>query len=271
MARMAVNNSLFFRTDKANIKHNTKVLRYPDGSYDLLCSTSADFGPEGWETAGLHSKPGKRSRKERQTADPQGEDLERSMRRARAKVRRLALANDFRWFVTLTLDQQQIDRYDMAAVTRKLNAWLSNLVQRHGLSYVLVPEHHKDGAIHFHGFMSDCPALQAVEAVGHKDKGGHQVYNLARWALGFSTAIELYGDYHAAVAYVCKYIGKQPEKIGGRWYYSGGLLRQPVEEYFDLDFRDVLGTYGDRGFQVEVPGRTMVVVNGIREGNTPCE
>ena len=57
--------------------------------------------------------------------------------------------------VTLTLDQTQVDRYDMAAITRKLNAWLSNQVQRRGLIYVLVPERHKDGAIHFHGFFND--------------------------------------------------------------------------------------------------------------------
>lgn len=186
------------------------------------------------------------------------------MRRARAQVRRLALANEFRWFVTLTLDQKVVgDRCDPANVVRRLNTWLSNMVQRQGLRYVLVPERHEKGGIHFHGFFNDLEALRAVDS-GHYDKKGHKVYNLVRWSLGFSTAIELYGEYHHAVAYVCKYIGKDSEKIGGRWYYSGGALEAPKEQYADLDFRDVLATYGEKAFQVEVPGKTIAVVNGIR-------
>lgn len=139
-------------------------------------------------------------------SEAQAEDQERSMRRARAKVRRLALANSFRWFVTLTLDPQKVDRYDPAAVVRKLNQWCSNQVKRRGLRYILVPERHKDGALHFHGFFSD--SLEAVPS-GHTDKQGHEIFNLPGWNLGFTAAIEVYGDYAGAVAYVCKYIGKQ--------------------------------------------------------------
>ncbi len=36
------------------------------------------------------------------------------------------------------------------------------------------------------------------------------MYNLPQWTLGFTDrARQLYGDYHAAVGYCCKYIGKQ--------------------------------------------------------------
>ena len=103
------------------------------------------------------------------------------MRRARAKVRRLALSNDFRWFVTLTLDPQKVDRYDPAAVVRKLNQWCSNQVKRKGLCYILVPERHKDGALHFHGFFND--ALEAVDS-GHKSKDGRPHIQPTRLDLG---------------------------------------------------------------------------------------
>ena len=136
----------------------------------------------------------------------EGADMERSMRRARAKLRRLALANDFDYFVTLTLDPARIDRYDSAAITRALGWWADNMVRRHGLRYVLVPERHKDGAFHFHGFMAG-PGLKAVDS--GKKWNGRTVYNLPQWTLGFTTAEQLYGDYHAAVGYCCKYIGKQ--------------------------------------------------------------
>lgn len=163
----------------------------------------------------------------------EGEDKERSMRRARAKLRRLALANDFEYFVTLTLDGAKIDRYDPKAVVKALGQWSDNMVRRHGLRYILVPERHKDGALHFHGFMGG-RGLKATDSGVEWD--GRPVYNLPQWTLGFSTAQRLYGDYHAAVGYCCKYIGKQGERPAGRWYYSGGALAEPVKEYLEMDY-----------------------------------
>lgn len=163
-----------------------------------------------------------RSAEEEAAAKAANED--RARRRARARVRDLALANEFTHFVTLTLDQRQTDRYDMQEIGRRLRRWLSNQVQRRGLRYVLVPERHKDGAIHFHGLMAG--GLELVDS-GHTDRQGHKVYNLLDWKLGYSTAIALYGNYAQAVSYTCKYIGKQGEKPGGRWYYSGGDLAAP--------------------------------------------
>ena len=171
------------------------------------------------------------------------------------------MCNAFSYFVTLTLDPSKIDRYDFPTVSHKLKTWLDNNVRRRGLVYILVPELHKDGAIHFHGFFND--ALPAVDSgtlcsVPGKKKpcrprsqnqreewlaaGAHVVFNLPRWSLGFSTAIELYGEYSAAVGYVCKYIGKGSKKIGGRWYLSGGALQRPVIELSDdLCCADLVG------------------------------
>ena len=173
---------------------------------------------------------------------------ERAQRRARVAVRDLGLCNEWEYFVTLTLDRQRIDRYDAAEVVRHLNRWLDNRVRRNGLAYVLVPERHKDGAIHFHGFFN--AALSAVDS-GHKDSGGHAVYNLPSWGWGFSTAIALYGDRAAAVGYCCKYIAKQQEKIGGRWYYSGGALRRPEVEWVDADFEVLRDTEGAQIFSID--------------------
>ena len=65
------------------------------------------------------------------------------------------------------------------------------------------------------------------------------------WKLGFSTAIELYGEYRSAVGYVCKYISKAQEKIGGRWYYSGGQLDKPSVSLTDIDFDAFLSDNND--------------------------
>jgi hypothetical protein len=246
-------------TPSHSIQHFAKVYTYPGGIRDFVASSSPDFVEPGYELSKDLPKVKNGSRK---TLDPKGEDLERSMRRARACVRRLALANEFRWFVTLTLDQSKIDRYDPAVIVRKLNQWCSNQVKRKGLKYILVPERHKDGAIHFHGLFSD--SLEFVDS-GVKDGQGHAIYNLPGWTLGFTAAIELYGDYAGAVAYVCKYIGKQGEKPAGRWYYSGGDLSKPEVSYAEISPDELMREYGDKAFSIFVPGRKIAVVNGVKE------
>lgn len=185
------------------------------------------------------------------------------MRRARANVRQLALANEFAWFVTLTLDPEKINRYDPVEVVRKMSQWCDNRVRRKGLKYILVPEHHKDGAIHFHGFFND--ALQAVPA-GLKDKSGHEVYNLPDWSLGFTRAVRLYGDYHAAVGYTCKYIGKGTGKIGGRWYYSGGDLARPEEREIDLSYHELMEAQDEEFREQYGQGWIKVTPRGIVAG-----
>lgn len=260
------------------IRYYAKVYTYPDGTQDVVAASKPLFHEKGWEAK---QRPGA-AQKGRETAQggpevadagqpeersddaaKRAENEARSMRRARARVRRLALANDFKWFVTLTLDPAKVDRMEGAAVVRKLNVWCSNQVQRRGLKYILVPERHKKGGIHFHGFFND--ALEAVPS-GHYDKAGHPIFNLPQWDLGFTTAIELYGDYPQAVAYTCKYIGKQGEKPAGRWYYSGGDLREPTETLVDISAGDLVEAFGRRAWSLEIPGGAIAGVNGLKGG-----
>lgn len=247
--------------DGSAVRHFAKVYTYPSGVQDIVASSSPDFGPKGWEKSADNAKRcAPAGAHKRKSSEPCGEDLERSMRRARAKLRRLALANDFRWFVTLTIDPEKCDSFDGAAVVKKLNAWCSNMVQRRGLRYILVPERHQSGRIHFHGFFNDC--LEVVDS-GHMDRQGHVIYNLPQWSLGFTTAIELYDEYTRAVGYVCKYVGKQGEKPAGRWYYSGGDLREPEVTFAEISPAELAAEYGDRAFVFYPPGKQMAVVNGI--------
>lgn len=205
---------------------NSIVYTYPGGQMDIICASDMVFHGQGWEES--CAKPVEKAKRQKGKKS-EGDDMLRSMRRARANLRRLALSNDFQYFVTLTLDPAKIDRYDGAAVTRALSHWCDNMARRHGLRYVLVPERHKDSAFHFHGFFAGS-GLQAVDS-GHTDKRGHTIFNLPQWTLGHTAAIALYDDYASAVGYVCKYIGKQDgERPLGRWYYSGGALKAPAKE-----------------------------------------
>lgn len=256
-----------------------KVRIYPDGSYDIIVANveAFDLSPKPPKTAKNSNVPRETSTKAdgecKQKEPPKPENVERAMRRARAKVRQLALANEFEWFVTLTLDPAKINRYDPKEVVRKMSQWCDNRVRRKGLKYILVPEHHRDGAIHFHGFFNG--ALEAVDS-GLTDKNGHKVFNLPDWTLGFTRAVRLYGDYHAAVGYTTKYIGKGHGKIGGRWYYSGGDLAQPEEREIDLNCYELMECqteefkeqYGCGWFRA-TPGGFFAGLNGMK-GDMKC-
>lgn len=259
------------------IQHNAQLKVYPDGSAAVLCCNRRIFREAGFE----ERRPPKRDSAAALAADaeaaaeeaaagegagaPDPENIARARRRARAALVDLARSTPFRYFVTLTLDKEQISRYDEGEVVRRVGNWLDNHVRRYGLAYVLVPEHHKDGAIHFHGLFTDGLTMAdsgtVKLAAGGKPKrprsaaqraawlaeGGHVVYNITEWAFGFSSAIELYGDRRAAIGYVCKYIGKEEAKIGGRWYYSGGALGRPRVYQVDLDFSRVEEAAGELG------------------------
>ena len=167
------------------------------------------------------------------------------------------------------------NRYDIDACTRDIRVTLDNLVRRKGLQYVLVPEEHKDGAIHYHGFIN--AALPLVDS-GTLSKGGGKprkprsarqreqwlsdgwnvVYTVPAWKFGFSTAIALYGERDAAIGYVCKYITKAQRKIGGRWYYSGGGLALPSVEYCDVAFEQLSAAAVEHRFAVDALGCEMV-------------
>lgn len=275
-----------------SVKHSAKAYIYPCGVVDILASTSPDFREKGWEASNDwgklpvllsadHEQSECSAEKEEKSAAATIEDMQRSMRRARAKVRRIALANDFKYFVTLTLDPEKVDSHDGAAVVKKLNAWCSNAVQRHGLRYILVPERHKKGGIHFHGFFNDAfdavdsgtirlpwakrprKPKSAAERAEWLAAGGQIVYNLPGWSLGFTTAMELYGNYPAAVAYVCKYIGKDGTKPAGRWYYSGGDLKEPEVLFFEVSPAELVAEYGNKAMVIYPPGKQIAIVNGI--------
>lgn len=174
----------------------------------------------------------------------------KGQRRAQRLLYDLALCNlHLDAFITLTLAETAgFDRSSYDDAYGILRPWLSNRVQRRGLCYVLVPERHKKGGIHFHA-LCNSDALRLEKAINPRtgrtitDKG-QTVYNVTDWSrIGFSTA-KIIGDNlsdRAAVAkYVSKYMTKDVEKIGGRYVLHGGRLNLPVERLGDClaDFTD---------------------------------
>lgn len=81
-----------------------------------------------------------------------------SLSRSKRFIREISLCNDFDYFVTLTVNKKNCDRYDVDVCQDHLKSILHNyqrICKRAGkdFKYILITERHKDGAFHFHGLM----------------------------------------------------------------------------------------------------------------------
>lgn len=159
-----------------------------------------------------------------------------SLKRTKEKIKDIAYANKFQYFVTFTLDGEKIDRYDNELILKRLKNWLR--CQAKDFKYLIIPELHKDGAVHFHGLVS---GWLKMKDSGLKTKNGQAIYNVGKWGLGFSTAVKLEGSYERIVNYIVKYITKDNAMIFGKSYFAGGrgLKREVPTRYENIDFNEV--------------------------------
>lgn len=166
----------------------------------------------------------------------------RALHRAKLNAFDKILCNpDLDTFVTFTISPEAVaDRTSWDDVYKRIRMWLSNRVTRSGLKYVICPERHKEGGIHFHAIMNSealnlTPATNANtgEPLTHR---GARLYNVADWSLGFTSAELIQSatlDREKVAKYIFKYMGKQGTegKIGGRYALIGGQLASPIYIY----------------------------------------
>ena len=222
---------------RSQICFNARVKYYPGSSEpcEIIIADENIFNPSGVEL--LEDKKdissGGTSKNNQSELSPSMRSFARARRRAYDLIR---CNPELNAFITLTFNKEQIDRTSYTAIIKELSVWLDNRVRRKGLKYILCPEHHKDGeGIHFHGLMN-LDSLK-LENSGHKRKG-KVVYNISDFNFGFTTVLRITGEnsVEACAGYIFKYMSKQcQQKIGGRYYLSGGDLSEPRYEYFNVD------------------------------------
>lgn len=182
-----------------------------------------------------------------------------SLKRAKDKIFEISIANKWDYMITLTLDKEKIDRYSPSEVKKYVCKWLYNRVQRHDLKYLIVPELHSDGAIHFHGLCSGdlCfdfsgnykipgskkPVKEStLRKYGYNpdDEKIKKVYNIRDFPYGFTTALSLDDNIMAVSLYMTKYITKDLKKIFGNFYMAGGKIERSLPyELYDIDFESL--------------------------------
>jgi hypothetical protein len=222
-----------FVRESRDIGYNAKVKMFPRvGVCKVTYCDRPIFREPGWEDVDGQQR-------EDYERGAMGENSRAdSIRRAKKRVFEYAMLNDFEYFITWTLDKEKIDRYDKKEVAEKMRNFLRNMVQRKSLHYIIVPELHKDGAIHAHGFVSGDFDMHDS---GKKDRAGRKIYNIKDWKYGFSTAVKIDGDPQKASYYITKYVEKADKMIFGNFYYAGGrgLIRQSETRLFDAVFDEI--------------------------------
>lgn len=171
-----------------------------------------------------------------------------SLSRSKRNITDLILCNQFDYFCTFTFDPEKINRFDYNDCQKKLRKFFDNFKQRYApdFQYLIIPEHHKDGAFHFHGVCSGFPESElVVPDYIYKRVDGQYIpiknYRLyLDWpryhkAFGFFNCSKI-RNYNACAFYVTKYVTKDLVDVGkGRAVYmcSQGLKRP--ELVYDVD------------------------------------
>lgn len=216
-----------FRVRQVDAYSNARVKSYPSIDVVQVCNEPI-FREPGWEPLRrLYDVPPKGEGNDPQRA------AEVSRNRAKAAVRDIARCNRFDFFFTWTLDAAKISRYDPEEVLKKVMTFLKNASYRKGFRYVLVPELHKDGAIHFHGLccLGDVRIQQATDPHTGRPlstERGQPISNMLDWKFGFSTCVPIDENYERTCNYLVKYMNKDSQKIFGKWYFSSrDLVKKP--------------------------------------------
>lgn len=168
--------------------------------------------------------------------------LDENISRAKSTIFELALCNPWEWWCTFTLNPHKYDRFNLEQYHKEITQWLRNQGKKYNvkIKFILVPEQHKDGAWHMHGFMSGIAFNELVafniddnipRYIKDRLKEGQAVYNWPAYVKKFGWVdLERIKNPEACSKYVTKYINKDlarsVKEINAHTYYcSRGLER----------------------------------------------
>jgi hypothetical protein len=259
-----VHEPLYRITEKQDVYKNAKVKFTRDGFCRVTCFTRKVYKGEGYEPLeykSLEQAERELLRKQKKETPQESEKRVRqdSFKRSKNKIFEIASANEWNYMVTFTVDGDKVNRYDREAVKKAFSAWLYDMSKRKGLKALIIPEYHKDKAIHFHGLIND--SLKMVHSGTYKIEGSKSpvrlstlkkkgltvdgetvkdVYNVEDYKLGFSTAVRLDGNATRVAFYMTKYCTKDLEKIFGSYYFCVGKINRHLPyQICNMNFADL--------------------------------
>ncbi|MCM1253971.1 MAG: hypothetical protein NC321_14225 [Clostridium sp.] len=245
------------------------------GNYKEYNRRTTDYGNGKIEVAAYHPSRflyvGERKESSGRIGETSDKAQEARTRRQiyaiRRKIKGYALSNNFRWFVTLTFNPEKVDSFDYATAKTILLKWCRRMRNRHKrFDYLLVPELHKSGAVHFHGLLGNIPAYFA-EAINPKTgkpiiRHNRQVYNLTEWEYGFSDCEKIESPERAA-SYITKYVTAalltDKNMYNKKRYFNSQGLSKPTVSYDMDDNSDLNGFTPNFGIiETDENGRNFI-------------
>lgn len=165
----------------------------------------------------------------------QESNLERSIRKTKTTITDYVLANNFEIFATFTFSPKKVDRFDIDACKRKLKRWLDRQREKDSnLKYVVVPERHKNGAIHFHAIFENIDSFTLKKTKIKQD--GRDVFTMTDWRFGFSNVKFIDSNRIKVATYITKYITKDMIQIENKKrYWCSHNLSIPEKHYNAVD------------------------------------
>lgn len=209
-----------------------KVFRYGDSGLEKLVYFKSPVRADGCPAA---SKRG----------SPDGGKSENNIIRARTAVRELILCNEWQLFGTFTLDASKYDRHNLPRWRSDFSQFLRDQRKKWHMDvkFLLIPEHHKNGAWHMHGVFGglSVPAIRPFSADERlpadmlaKIRSGEVLSDWPDYRRKFGfVSFSGIRDRARCAGYVTKYVSKD---LGGRgaelgahlYYASQGLARASV-------------------------------------------
>lgn len=158
------------------------------------------------------------------------EKLANNISRASSKVKELVLCNPWDYWCTFTIDKVKFDRYNLKGYVKRLGNFLRDYNKYcdpdDKVKYLLIPEMHKDGAWHMHGFIRGIRQQDL-----YRNKNGYLSWRQYERTFGFISMKRIEGEraIEHLSSYMLKYMTKEIrntiKELGAHSYYSSQGLQ----------------------------------------------
>ncbi len=166
--------------------------------------------------------------------------LNNNISRSRSTIFELAMCNDWKYFITCTLDKEKYDRTNLKKFQKDLSQFVRDQRKKWKvkIKYILIPELHQDGqSWHMHGLLQGIKDEMVSSFVSGKhpqkliDKGYVNWKDYYR-KFGFVSLGQV-KNHEAVAKYITKYISKnlddrKKELEANLYYCSKGLNRSEI-------------------------------------------
>lgn len=173
---------------------------------------------------------------------------EQNISRSKRTIRELCLCNNFEYFVTLTLNSENADRFSLDSCQNKLRETLKAYKRKNKeFAYIIITEAHKNGAFHFHGLFKNINPSDLIEYheedfkklpyyILDKLHKNEKLYYLSFFdqKMGYCTLTKI-KSLERVSSYITKYVTKSCVKNSkGTIYISSRGLKKADKIYCDF-------------------------------------